>query len=225
MRSLGGRHELKHYISQIDMIELRARLPCILKRDENSEDGKGYRVRSLYFDNYSDKALREKVDGLDEREKFRIRMYNNDSSFIRVEKKSKKSGMCFKENARITAEECEQILFGNLAPLKENGHPLLLELYIKMHTQLLRPKNIVDYMREAFVFSAANVRITIDYDIRGSSAVGTFLEPEIVTKPIPGAAVLEVKYDNFLPEIIRGIVSLSSRQSTAFSKYAATRII
>lgn len=225
MRESGGRHELKHPINQIDIMELRARLPCILKPDEHSSDGKGYRVRSLYFDNYLDKALREKVNGIDEREKFRIRLYNHDSSFIRVEKKSKKNGICFKDSARITVEECEQLLLGNLIPIKENGHPLLLELYTKMHTQLLRPKNIVDYMREAFVFCAGNVRITLDYDIRGSSAVGTFLQPEIITIPIHNQAILEVKYDHFLPEIIRGVVSLSSRKSTAFSKYAATRII
>jgi len=225
MRESGGRHELKHYINQIDLIELRARLPCILKPDENSVDGKGYRVRSLYFDNYSDKALREKVDGVDEREKFRIRLYNGDSSFIRVEKKSKKGGMCFKQSGKITAEECEQLLLGNLTPLKENGDPLLLELYTKMHTQLLRPKNIVDYMREAFVFSAGNIRITLDSDIRWSTACQAFLEPEIITIKVPSATILEVKYDNFLPEIIRGIVSLSSRQSIAFSKYAVTRII
>jgi hypothetical protein len=207
------------------MAELRARLPRILKRDENSDGGNSYRVRSLYFDNYTDKALREKADGVDEREKFRIRMYNNDPSFLRAEKKSKKNGLCFKESGVITAAECGQLLLGNTAPMKENGNPLLEELYVKMHTQLLRPKNIVDYTREAYVFPAGNIRITLDYDIRGSYAPGLFLQPKIVTVPISGAAVLEVKYDRFLPEIIRGILALSSRQNSAFSKYAATRNI
>lgn len=226
MREPIGRYELKHHINKGDIYELHTRLPCIMKPDENSVDGKGYRVRSLYFDNYSDKALREKVDGLDRREKFRIRLYNGDVSFIRLEKKCKKGGMCFKENAVITTEECKQLLLGNRSVLRENGDPLCLELYTKMHTQLLRPKNIVDYMREAFVFSTGNVRITLDYDICGSSSVTAFLNPEIITIPIPlsNTAILEVKYDNFLPEIIRSIVSLRCRQSTAFSKYAATRI-
>ncbi len=226
MRETGGRHELKHYINGVDMVELRARLPCLMKLDENSVDGNGYRVRSLYFDNYSDKVLREKIDGFDRREKFRIRFYNCDTSFIRLEKKSKKCGMCFKKSVTITDEECEQLLNGSLGVLKTNGNPLCLELYAKMHTQLLRPKIIVDYMRQAYIFTAGNVRITLDYDIRRSSVCADFLKTEIFTVPISvsNSAVLEVKYDNFLPEIIRGIVSLSSRQSTAFSKYAATRI-
>lgn len=225
MRETGGRHELKHYINYGDLIQLRARLPCVARLDENSIEGNGYRVRSLYFDNYTDKVLREKIDGVDEREKFRLRLYNDDISFIRLEKKSKKGGLCFKKSAAITAEECKQLISGDYEVLKDNGAPLLLELYTKMHYQQLRPKNIVDYRRDAFVYPVANVRITLDYDIRAGTDVNSFLDTDIITVPIPGAIILEVKYDCFLPEIIRGMVSLSSRRSAAFSKYAATRII
>ncbi len=125
----------------------------------------------------------------------------------------------------ITKEECKRLLEGDAGVLKENGNQLLLELYAKMCFQQLRPKNIVDYMREAYVFPAGNVRITLDYDIRSGSDVGTFLETEINTVSIPKVFILEVKYDKFLPELMRGVVSLSSRQSAAFSKYAAARII
>lgn len=90
MRGTDGRHELKHYINYADLLQLRARLPCVMKLDENTDTDGGYRIRSLYFDNYSDKALREKIDGVDEREKFRLRFYKDDPSFIRLEKKSKK---------------------------------------------------------------------------------------------------------------------------------------
>ena len=93
-----------------------------------------------------------------------------------------------------------------------------------IHYQQLRPKNIVDYMREAFVYPMGNVRITLDYDIHTSYNVYDFLKAEPAHIPIPRVYILEVKYDNFLPEIIRGMVSLSSRSSAAFSKYAATRI-
>ena len=94
-----------------------------------------------------------------------------------------------------------------------------------MHYQQLRPKNIVDYQREAFIYPMGNVRITLDYDIRTSNTVHDFLQPEPIPIPIQGVYILEVKYDNFLPELIRGMVSLSSRRSTAFSKYAVTRIV
>lgn len=220
-----GRHELKHYINYADVLQLRSRLPFVASLDENEVDGKGYLVKSLYFDNYSDKVLKEKIDGVNEREKFRIRLYNDNTSFIRLEKKSKKGGLCFKESATLTESECRQLLNGDIDVLKDKKEPLCLELYTKMHYQQLRPKNIVIYKREAYIYPMGNVRITLDYDIRTSSNIQDFLEPEAATVPISGVYILEVKYDNFLPEIIRGMVSLSSRRSTAFSKYAATRII
>ncbi len=225
MRQTGGRHELKHYINYADFIQLRARLACVAKHDENSKDSDGYSVRSLYFDNYSDKALREKLDGMDEREKFRLRLYSGDTSFIRLEKKSKKNGICFKQKAVITAAECGRLLSGDWAVLKENGDKLCLELYAKMHFQMIKPKNIVEYKREAYIFPAGNVRITIDREIRASSDISQFLNEEILSIPTPRTIILEVKYDHFLPELIREIISLQSRQVTAFSKYAIARFV
>jgi len=95
-----GRHELKHFINYADILQLRLRLPYVASIDKNAIDGKGYRVRSLYFDNYNDKVLREKIDGVNEREKFRLRLYNDDTSFIKLEKKSKKNGISYKESTR-----------------------------------------------------------------------------------------------------------------------------
>ncbi|WP_313340132.1 polyphosphate polymerase domain-containing protein [Sedimentibacter sp.] len=225
MRESQGRHELKYYINYVDVLQLRAKLPYVANLDEYAAQRNGYNVKSLYFDNYNDKVLKEKIDGVNEREKFRLRLYNDDISFIRLEKKSKKNGVCFKESTIITAEECRRLLDGDFVTLKENGSSLCMELYTKMHYQQLRAKNIVDYQREAFIYPMGNVRVTLDYDIRTSNNIHDFLKPEIVPVPICGVYILEVKYDNFLPEIIRGMASLSSRRSTAFSKYAATRII
>lgn len=225
MRDTGGRHELKHYINHADLIQLRSRLPFVMGRDENAGGNGGYRIRSLYFDNYDDKALREKIDGVDDREKFRLRLYNANPSYIRLEKKSKKGGLCFKQSTAITPDACHELLAGNYEPLRESGDALHLELYAKIRHELLRPKSIVDYQREAFVFLAGNVRVTLDYDIRTSFNAADFLSPRYISVPIPEVTVLEIKYDNFLPELIRGVAALASRQSTAFSKYAAARII
>jgi len=225
MRESRGRHELKHYINYADVLQLRSRLPFVARVDENAREGNGYRVKSLYFDNYNDKALKEKIDGVNEREKFRLRLYHADTSFIRLEKKSKKNGLSYKEGTVITEESCRRLLAGDLEVLKESGQPLCMELYTKMHYQQLRPKNIVDYQREAYVYPAGNVRVTIDYDIRTSCNVNDFLSLKPILIPVPEVYILEVKFDSFLPEIIRGVVSLSSRRSTAFSKYAVTRLI
>ncbi len=219
-----GRHEKKHRINYADYLQLRARLQQVAKPDENAVSGAGYRIMSLYFDNYGDKALREKLDGVNEREKFRLRYYNGDTSFIRLEKKSKRAGLCYKQSTEITAAQCAALLRGDLGALKQNGDPLCMELYAKMRYELLRPKNLVDYKREAYVYEAGNVRVTIDSDIRRGTDLSQFFSSHPITVPIPGVMILEVKYDEFLPELIRGVATLSSRQAAAFSKYAAARI-
>ena len=206
------------------MLALRQRLRAVMKTDENAVDGR-YFIRSLYFDNLSDKALREKLDGINQREKFRIRYYNNNTSLIHLEKKSKIGGLGNKQSAELTAEEAQAIVDGNYEWMINSDRPLVQELYSKMQSQGLRPKTIVDYTREPFTFSAGNVRVTLDYDIRTGLYCTDFLNPDCITIPAGDApAILEVKWDEFLPSVIRDIVQLEGRRTAAFSKYAACRI-
>ena len=218
------RHEWKHEINYSDMVVLRQRLKAVMKPDENAVNGK-YFIRSLYFDNISDKALREKIDGVNCREKFRIRYYNGDTSLIHLEKKSKINGLGNKQSASLSAEEAQKIVDGDLNWMADCDRPLVQELYSKMMSQGLRPKTIVDYTREPFIFSAGNVRVTLDYDIRTGLYCTDFLNPDCITIPAGNAPIiLEVKWDEFLPSVIRDIVQLESRRTAAFSKYAACRI-
>ena len=159
------------------------------------------------------------------REKFRIRYYNGDLSFIQLEKKSKINGLCAKEQQTITLEEAKLIANGDLEDLVRTEKPLLRELALKMHIQGIRPKTIVDYTREPFVYAPGNVRVTLDYNIRTGLAGTDFLNPDCVTIPAGDTSViLEVKWDAFLPSLIRDIVQLPGIRTTAFSKYAACRI-
>lgn len=220
------RHEIKHEITYHDMIILRKRLQTVMKRDSYAKDGI-YKIRSLYFDNISDKALREKIDGVNHREKFRIRYYNDDTSFIRLEKKSKKSGLGNKQMAPLTLEEAQKIIDGDYEWMKScKDRPLILELYTKMVLQGLRPKTIVDYTREPFTFDAGNVRVTLDYNIRTGLKCTDFLNSDCITIPAgdTNTIILEVKWDNYLPDIIKDIVQLEGRRGAAFSKYAVSRI-
>ena len=218
------RHEWKHEINYSDMVVLRQRLKAVMKPDENAVNGK-YFIRSLYFDNISDKALREKIDGVNCREKFRIRYYNGDTSLIHLEKKSKINGLGNKQSANLSAEEAQKIVDGDFDWMIDCDRPLVQELYSKMKSQGLCPKTIVDYTREPFVFSAGNVRVTLDYDIRTGLYCTDFLNPDCITIPAGNAPIiLEVKWDEFLPSVIRDIVQLESRHTAAFSKYAACRI-
>ncbi len=217
------RHEYKHKINLSDILQLRPKLNAVMERDTFANADGTYVVKSLYFDNYTDKALREKLDGVDKREKFRIRYYNKDTSLIRLEKKSKINGMCNKESVRITAEECQKIIDGDIGFMLDSGKPLLQELYAKMHYQLLRPKCIVAYTRESFIYPLGNVRVTIDSDICGSYDVNNFLNPDLSFLQLYHTTILEVKWDEFLPQLIRDSVQTKNRNTSAFSKYAAVR--
>ena len=140
------RHEHKHIISHSDRCILRQRLSAVMKPDKNGLDGK-YKIRSLYFDNLHDTALLEKIDGVNVREKFRLRYYNGNLSYIVLEKKSKINGLCRKESIPLTVNEVEKILNGDTSWMAESKIELLNELYSKMKSKGLMPKTSVDYER------------------------------------------------------------------------------
>ena len=218
------RHEWKHELNRLDLLTLRQRLRALMEPDPHAEDG-SYFIRSLYFDNLRDKALREKLDGVNMREKFRIRYYNRDPSVIHLEKKSKVSGLGTKDSAPLTGEEAQRIVDGDIGWMLESPHPLVQELYCKMRSQGLQPKTIVDYTREPYVYGPGNVRVTLDYDIRTGLSCTDFLDPDCVTIPAGDAPIiLEVKWDEFLPDVIRDAVQTPGRRASAFSKYAQCRI-
>jgi hypothetical protein len=222
---MNGRHELKHYINAADYTVLRTRLRAVAKPDEHAGEDGGYVVRSLYFDNYSDKAVTEKLSGQSRREKFRLRYYNADTSFIRLEKKSKFGRLSYKETSAVTREQCAAILAGDYESFKKPDAPLLTELYAKIRFQNLRPRNIVTYRREAYTYRAGNVRVTFDSDIRTSNGAAGFLNPGKATIPAANAIIMEIKFDGFLPDIIRDILQIGGRNQTEFSKYVAARLV
>ncbi len=218
------RHELKHNINKQDDLVLTSRLRKLFKHDPNAGSHGSYRVSSLYFDTPYDKALRQKIDGVNQREKFRLRYYGANISFIRLEKKFKINGMCGKHSVKVTADQVRKILNNDIDFLLHSEHPLLIELYSKIKGQLLEPKTVVTYDREAFIYQPGNVRITIDRNLRSGLDSTNFLNPELFHAPVhDGLAVLEVKYDEFLPEVVSMAVQLPNRQASSYSKYAVCR--
>lgn len=218
------RHEIKHEINYSDMLVLRHRLGAVMYNDAHSDNGR-YEIRSIYFDTPNDNALREKIDGVNYREKFRIRYYNGDTSFIKLEKKSKINGLCLKNGTRLTKEQAAAFADGRADMLCDSEDPLVRELCRKMICQGLRPKTIVDYTREPFVYPAGNVRVTLDYNIRTGLGCTALLDPGAVTVPAGDAPIiLEVKWDEYLPDVVRDAVQLNGRFAGSFSKYAVCRI-
>lgn len=218
------RHEIKYIINMSDFYTLKQRLSAVMKPDDNTINGM-YNIKSLYFDNVYDKALREKIDGVNIREKFRIRYYNDDTDFIRLEKKSKINGLCNKVSERISDEEVLRIIYGDYEWMNDKSRPLVYELFSKIKSEGLRPKTIVEYDRIPFVYAPGNVRVTLDYNVRTGVDFKRFLERDCVTIPASyGDIILEVKWDEFLPETVRSAVSLGNGSCGAFSKYASCRI-
>jgi len=218
------RHEWKFEMNAADVLTLRMRLKAVMSYDKHTVDGL-YTIRSLYFDTASDKALREKIDGVNKREKFRIRYYNGDKSLIKLEKKSKLNGLGNKQTAKLSEAEVTALLMGDRDWMREHSSPLVREFYAKMAMEGLNPKTVVDYTREAYTYPAGNVRVTIDSNIRTAVDCTQFLDPDCVTIPAGDApTIIEVKWDGFLPDIIKDAVSVPNRRVGAFSKYAQCRI-
>jgi len=220
------RHEYKHSINLLDYHTLRQRLRAVASPDPHAYAAGRYHIRSLYFDNDDDKALREKLYGLPVREKYRIRIYNGAEDLIRLEKKSKAHGLCTKQSAVLTREQTEKILAGNTAWMTAAGDAVLAEFYAKTRYQRLRPKTIVDYIREPYIYPHGNVRITFDSDVKTGIYDTSLFDKDIAmfSTGEAGVLLLEVKYDSFLPELIRDIIQTNTRHTHAFSKYAACRM-
>ena len=220
------RHELKYQIPYADYIAMRQRLRSVMKLDPHAAEDGVYRIRSIYFDNADDKALKEKVYGVQKREKFRIRYYNDDFSVIHLEKKIKTNTLCMKISATLTENECRQLLNGNPDWMKTHDKELVRELYAKMKYQCLKPRVLVSYLREPYIYKPGNVRVTFDSNIRTSLFHKEFLTKDfsdISATDTPQQMILEVKYDAYLPRIIQDLIQVPGLRQQAFSKYGACR--
>lgn len=218
------RHEVKHMITRSDAVAIRNNLTAVADSDRHVQDDGTYLIRSLYFDDLNDTALWEKLDGVNERRKFRIRYYNGDLSFIMLECKMKRDNVGVKLQEKLTQEELQRIMDGELTWMATSGRPLLVTLYVEMKTKGLRPRSVVEYRRIPFVYGPGNVRVTIDWNVR-TGPPAQFMNPDGLTLPVDGdPMILEVKWDNYLPSVIRRAVALRGRRQGSYSKYAACRV-
>ena len=218
------RHELKFTITKKCAKILKDRLMSIMSVDENGRNG--YFIRSLYFDTPNSDAYYEKIDGAPYRKKYRIRIYNGDDDFIRLEKKMKHNNMTAKEQVNISRITCEKIL-NNAISIYDLDDGLLKEFLIELKTKHLIPSVIVDYDRLALTYPVSDVRITFDSNIRsGKYNYNLFNYKENEYSAIDNdLLVLEVKFNEVLPEAIAIILSTIPSNRQAFSKFAACRSI
>lgn len=219
------RHEFKYLCSFGELEMLRVRLRGLAAPDPHAGESGKYNIRSLYFDDHYDTCLRENEAGTDPREKFRIRIYNHSAERITLELKQKVRGKTRKLSCPLTEEQCRMIMEGRVPDRTEETPALLTKLGLLMQTRLMRPKVIVEYERVPYVYPLGNVRITLDENISSSDRTDLFLEEQVPLRPVlpAGQHILEVKYDEFLPDALYRTVQLPDLRPTAFSKYYLCR--
>lgn len=221
-----GRTELKHQINALDCYVLRTKLNALLTHDPHAGPTGIYKISSLYFDNPDGKALMEKVNGTDHRIKFRIRCYGDRRDLLNLEKKSKHGTLCYKEKCNMAPREVQMLSAGDISWMPNDSRKLIRELYINMTVYKIKPKTIIQYTREAFIYHYGNVRITLDSDVRTSLNQTDLFDNHVLFVPVnePGHTILEVKYDEYLPEVIKGLLQIDNRRAQSNSKYMQGRI-
>jgi len=218
------RHELKFLIAPYQAYVLRQRLRCLLQPDPHAGPTGRYRITSLYFDDVADSALFDKLAGVGDRQKIRVRIYNGSPETILLEKKVKRGDGIHKEREQIGLPIYEAMRQGDPAPLLDSDSLLLREVGWLMTHRLLRPKVVVDYVREAYLYAAGNVRVTFDQDLRsGLTNLDLFNEAPLVPALVDELWIMEVKYDAFLPRPVQDLIQFEGLNRLAASKYVICR--
>lgn len=218
------RNELKYVCSEGELVQLQARIQMLCDADTHAGPEGTYNIRSIYFDDQQNRFYFENENGTDPREKFRIRIYNASDSKIILECKKKERSMTHKDSCPLSLTQYRQLLDGSL-PASAVNSTLLQKFYLLQQQRNLRPKVIVSYERTPFVYTFGNVRITFDRNIGSSTDFSAFFDPYLPTRPILpfGKNILEVKYDELLPNFLYDSMSLGCLRQTNFSKYYLCR--
>lgn len=215
------RHEVKYMINKVDYEQLKSKLTHIMGMDGHTKDLGFYHIRSLYFDDHYGRAYYEKEDGVFQRKKYRIRIYNHSDHLIRLELKEKFDKYISKESTVISKATYEKIIANQLTheDVKENS--LLLKFYVEVRTNRLKPRIIVDYIREPFVNKQGNVRITFDRHLQTVLWGKDLFSDELGLYSVigPEQMILEVKYNDYIPRFIDQTLSMYHQQIMSASKY------
>lgn len=225
MSKIEYRVENKYLVSDMDLAVLSQRLRLVMQQDIHQE-GDYYEIRSVYFDDIANSCMDENDAGIDNRKKYRIRTYGTENAPINLEIKEKRRGLTKKTGCRLSLDEYSEIFAGGWE-LPFGNRQALNQLLLQMRCVRMEPKVIIAYERTAFVHPTGNVRITFDRNIMASKELDSFFDGHIsgLVPVLPaGMHVLEVKYDEFLPDFIARQVELGNLRQTAFSKYYLGRL-
>lgn len=218
------RVEDKYNCTDAELVLLQSRMEAVLKPDVNEGGPEGYRITSLYFDDFCDSCLQDTVDGVNRRNKYRIRIYNDSLDVIKLEVKTKRDNRILKRSKTITRAQMERLMRGECIEDSASEWDPATLFNLAVRTQGLRPKVIVAYERKAYVYEPGNVRITFDRNVRASGCVEDFGKKNRSYDFLREYdKVLEVKYDEFIPGFLLQLLETGSMQQSAYSKYQLCR--
>ena len=222
-----SRRELKYLVSIKDVMSLKNKLSQVMKEDSHNGEN-GYLVRSLYFDSLHDSDFEEKVDGYDNRQKVRLRVYDFYSGKAKLELKEKSGIAQRKRSLSLNREEAECMIRGDYSFLMDREEPIAKWLYTFLVMRCYQPKCIVEYDRLAYCESVNDIRVTFDMNLRATeSGIDGLFDEKLVLYPVSqsGEVTMEVKYNGFLYTYIKEIISRSDKMPVSNSKYVRARMI
>lgn len=221
------RHEYKYPLTHGQVMVESAKISAIASRDAHVGEDGYYNIRSLYFDDYGNSCYMDNENGVDNREKYRIRIYNHNTDRINLELKQKIRGKTSKRSCLITQSQCRKLMEGIIPNDIRPEQQVLHKLAYLMAVRLMRPVIIVDYDRVPYVYRMkdANVRVTFDSNITSVKDVQSFLDEKVYGRGVMpvGQALMEVKFDSFLPDEIHSLLQLDGLSASTFSKYYLCR--
>jgi hypothetical protein len=196
-----------------------------MKHDSNVANNNQYHIRSLYFDNFKNSGIFEKQSGILQRKKYRIRIYNFEKNVIKLERKERVGQYIRKFSSKLSYSNCQEILNGNINSLKSSENDLENSFYADLRSENYRPSVIVDYFREPFTYRFGNVRVTFDKDLKSGLYQTSLFDKNlkmvrVIEEP---QLIMEVKYDNYLPDIISNAIQIKSSTRYAISKFVICR--
>ncbi|QNF26806.1 polyphosphate polymerase domain-containing protein [Metabacillus elymi] len=221
-----GRNEFKHAISVAEYRVLRSKLLHFMRRDSNAGANGKYLIRSTYFDNFDNKILNEKKEGYLNRDKYRVRIYGKNDAVVNLERKSKRNNLTFKSKCKMTREEFEKMRIGDIHWMEKDERALMRDLLFEIQNHQIKPKTVVDYEREAFMYPYGNVRVTFDIKVQSSLQNTDMFNKHLPMIDVlePNLVILEVKYDEYLPDVIKYLLQLTDTRQEAYSKYQLSRM-
>ena len=215
------RSEYKFYLHTAHALLLQSRFDALMAKDSHAQPDGSYQIRSLYFDDFESTSYYDKIEGLEKRAKYRLRFYNGNKDFVRLEKKEKIGNKNWKETLVISPQLAEKLVEG--CPVVDQEAPALVrELSAKFHYRLFRPRFFVDYTRRAFSFPSGNVRLTLDSRLFVAPFHKALFETSVMQIPVlsPSQEILEVKFDSFLPTQLSALFEDVPLARCSISKFA-----